>query len=133
MNLKVRQTLSLIKEINKSNNLPTEDDDFIFLRRVINELKNGSPRSFDPRLRKYCKHAGMEVIKSPHDVCRTVLTNLYLAHMPLKKIQEFAGHNSLKQTMDYIRITDDELDMSQYLETLSEEVECTIVPFKKEA
>ena len=37
------------------------------------------------------------------------------------------------EAMDYIRITDDELDMSQYLETLSEEVECTIVPFQKEA
>ena len=75
----------------------------------------------------------MEIIKSPHDVRRTVLTNLFMANMPLKKIQEFAGHNSLKQTMDYIRITDDALDMSQYLETLSEEVECTIVQFKKEA
>lgn len=61
----------------------------------------------------------MDVIKSPHDVRRTVLTNLYYAGMPLKKIQEYAGHSSLKQTMDYIRISDDDLDMSQYLNTLS--------------
>ena len=62
----------------------------------------------------------MDVIKSPHDVRRTVLTNLYYAGMPLKKIQEYAGHSSLKQTMDYIRISDDDLDMSQYLNTLSD-------------
>ena len=132
LNLKARQTLSLIKEINKSNNLPIKEDDFIFLRWVNNELKNCTPRSFDTRLRKYCKHAGMEIIKSPHDVRRTVLTNLYMAHMPLKKIQEFAGHSSLKQTMDYIRITDDDMDMMQYLDTLSEGPDDTIIPFRNE-
>ena len=75
----------------------------------------------------------MDVIKSPHDIRRTVLTNLYTAGMPLKKIQEFAGHSSLKQTMDYIRISDEDIDLSEYLNTLSDTTITNIVPFKKEA
>lgn len=55
-----------------------------------------------------------------------------LWNFTLKIIQEFAGHSSLKQTMDYIRITDDELDMSQYFETLSEGPDNTIIPFRNE-
>lgn len=125
--------MKLIKQLNEQNNLPIDYDDFIFLRWEKSEIKNCTPRSFDPRLRRYCKHAEMNVIKSPHDVRRTVLTNLYMSHMPLKKIQEFTGHSSLKQTMDYIRITDDDMDMMQYLDTLSEEVDETVIPFKREA
>ena len=62
----------------------------------------------------------MTVIKSPHDIRRTVLTNLYNVGMPLKKIQIFAGHSTLQQTMDYIRISEDDLDMLRYLNTLSD-------------
>ena len=119
LNNKAVETLCLIKSLNTANNLPTTDNDYVFMRHYNGEITFCTPRSFDPRLRKYCKHAGMDVIKSPHDVRRTVLTNLYYAGMPLKKIQEYAGHSSLKQTMDYIRISDDDLDMSQYLNTLS--------------
>lgn len=119
LNNKAVETLCLIKSLNTANNLPTTDNDYVFMRHYNSEITFCTPRSFDPRLRKYCKHAGMDVIKSPHDVRRTVLTNLYYAGMPLKKIQEYAGHSSLKQTMDYIRISDDDLDMSQYLNTLS--------------
>lgn len=39
--------------------------------------------------------------------------------MPLNKIQIFAGHSTLQQTMDYIRISEDDLDMLRYLNTLS--------------
>lgn len=119
LNDKAIDTFNLIKSLNIDNDLPVSDDDYIFQRRYKGEVTFCTPRSFDPRLRKYCTHAGMEVIKSPHDVRRTVLTNLYYAGMPFKKIQEYAGHSSLKQTMDYIRITDDDIDMGQYLNTLS--------------
>lgn len=129
LNLKAIQTLRQIKEINLKRNIPVGLNDYIFLRKEKDNLLNATPRSFDPRLRRYCREAGMEVIKSPHDIRRTVLTNLYEAHMPLKKIQEFAGHSSLKQTMDYIRITDDDLDMMQYLNQLSAEQPDTIISF----
>lgn len=39
--------------------------------------------------------------------------------MPLNKIQIFAGHSTLQQTMDYIRISEDDLDMLRYLNMLS--------------
>lgn len=39
--------------------------------------------------------------------------------MPLNKIQIFAGHSTLQQTMDYIQISEDDLDMLRYLNTLS--------------
>lgn len=133
LNSKAVDTLKRIKVLNQENGIPTGEGDYIFMRMEKGNLLNCTPRSFDPRLRKYCKQAGMEVIKSPHDVRRTVLTNLYMARMPLKKIQEFAGHSSLKQTMDYIRITDDDMDMMQYLDTLSEEATDTVIPFRKNA
>ena len=34
--------------------------------------------------------------------------------------------------MDYIRITDDDMDMMQYLNTLSERPDDTIIPFRNE-
>lgn len=119
LNDKAIDTFNRIKLINKANSLPTTDDDYIFLRQYKEEIKFCTPRSFDPRLRKYCRQAGMTVIKSPHDIRRTVLTNLYNVGMPLKKIQIFAGHSTLQQTMDYIRISEDDLDMLRYLNTLS--------------
>ena len=39
--------------------------------------------------------------------------------MPLNNIQIFAGHSTLQQTMDYIRISEDDLDLLRYLNTLS--------------
>lgn len=120
LNDKAIDTFNRIKLINTANTLPTTDDDYIFLRHHKGEIKFCTPRSFDPRLRKYCRQAGMTVIKSPHDIRRTVLTNLYNVGMPLKKIQIFAGHSSLQQTMDYIRISEDDLDMLRYLNTLSD-------------
>lgn len=134
LNDKAIELLQQIEEYNKLREIPTSLNDYIFLRKYKKQFINCTPRSFEPRLRRYCREAGMSVIKSPHDVRRTVLTNLYEAHMPLKKIQEFAGHSSLKQTMDYIRISDEDIDMMQYLNTLSETDENnTVIPFKKQA
>ena len=118
LNSKAIYTFELIKELNKSNNLPVGLNDYIFLRIVKENITNCTPSSFDPRLRRYCKQADMSVIKSPHDIRRTAITNLYNANMPLNKIREYAGHSSIQQTMDYIRITDDDMDMIQFLETL---------------
>ena len=75
----------------------------------------------------------MDVVKSVHDIRRTVLTNLFKAHMPLPKIQQFAGHSSLRQTMDYLKISDDELDLMQYVEALSPVVEKKIIPLFRKA
>ena len=118
LNNKAINLFKAIRSINELNYIPTEDDDLIFLRRRKGILMMCTVRCFDPRLRRYCREAGMKVIKSPHDIRRTVLSTLYFAGMPLKKIQEFAGHSTLQQTMDYIRISKDETDMLKYLNTL---------------
>ena len=133
LNDKAIQLFEQIKAFNEAEGLPTGMDDCIFLRWAKSKVQHCTPRSFDPRLRKYCRKAEMEVIKSPHDIRRTVLTNLYSVGMPLKKIQEYAGHSSLKQTMDYIRVSDDDYDISQFLNTLSEGDDSNIISFSKEA
>lgn len=123
-----------IRKYNEKNGLPVGEDDFIFLRRIKGEITNCTSRCFDARLRMYCRQAGMKVIKSPHDIRRTVLTNLYMMGMPVKKIQVFAGHSSVQQTMDYIRISDDNDDVINYLNKLSDmRTDSIIIPFRKKA
>ena len=121
LNNKSKELLERIRHLNNTNDLPTGIDNYIFLRRRKGIIKTCTTQCFDPRLRRYCRESGMTVIKSPHDIRRTVLTKLYFAGMPLKKIQEFAGHSTLQQTMDYIRISADEENMMPYLNTLSEQ------------
>lgn len=133
VNAKCMETLNQIRELNEKKGIPTSDDDFILLRKEKGKILPCTSRCIDSRLRKYCKNAGMSVIKSPHDIRRTVLTNLYQAGMPLKKIQEFAGHATLQQTLEYLRNMDDDLDTLKYVETLSEENPTDIIPFRRPA
>lgn len=89
---------------------------------------------FDARIRTYCRNARMDVLKSFHDIRRTVLTNLYYAKMPLKDIQRFAGHSSIQQTMDYIKIKEDDLSALSFIETLmpiDEGISTEIISFEK--
>jgi integrase len=120
--------LNQIKQMNKVEGFPTTDDDFIFLRFDKGNIILCTDRCFTSRLVTYCKKSGMKVNKSPHDIRRTTLTNLFRAGMSLKAIQAYAGHSTLKQTMDYIRVSDDD-DIMQYLEALSEP-NTNMIPFK---
>lgn len=52
----------------------------------------------------------MSVVKSIHDIRRTVITRMY--HMIMKNgsgdanlngLQQFAGHSTLQQTLDYVK------------------------------
>ena len=108
--------LSDIKKYNKINNYPIGENDYIFLRKYRDRIEMCTPKCFDSRIRGYCKKAKMSESKSCHDIRRTALTNLYKKNVPLKTIQYIAGHSTLKQTMDYLRITDDDLNnMKDYL------------------
>ena len=121
LNQTAKDALREITKLNIANGIPVTDDDFIFIRTVKGEQKLCNTRVFDSRLRKYCKQAGMSVIKSQHDIRRTVLTNLHTKiGMPLRLIQHFAGHSSLKQTLEYIRISEDDDLSYDYLEALSD-------------
>lgn len=119
LNKKANYILARVKELNSENGFPVNPNNYIFLRVRKDHLETCTIRCFDPRLRRYCKESGMGVIKSAHDIRRTVLTRLYFEGMPLKKIQEYAGHSTMQQTMDYIRISADEEDMMKYLDALS--------------
>ena len=48
-------------------------------------------------------------MKRLHDIRRTFVTNLYSKGMPLNDIRRIAGHSSIDQTMDYIKITEDDI------------------------
>lgn len=110
--------LEEIRNLNESRGLSVSNEDFIFLRKWKGRITFCTVRCFDPRLRRYCEEVGMTEIKSPHDIRRTVITNLYYdAHMPIKSIQKIAGHASQAQTEAYIRFRDDE-DAMPYMETL---------------
>ena len=107
LNSEVQNLFHKIKVYNLDQGIPISDENFIFQRI----LKDGTisfcnTRSFEPRIKKYCRQAGMSELKPQHDVRRTVITNLYDAEVPLKEIQRIAGHSSLKQTLDCIKFRD---------------------------
>ncbi len=72
----------------------------------------------------------MENSKSPHDVRRTALTNMYRAGMALTAVQKYAGHSTLRQTLDYLKLQDDE-DINAPLEKISE-CAANIIEFKRQ-
>ena len=47
----------------------------------------------------------------------------------MAELSGHAGHSSLKQTLDYLRVTDDDIDLMEYLDTLSDTTEPKILDF----
>lgn len=112
--------LDKIKEYNRMNRFPVGKDDYIFMRKYKGVIRMCTPKCYDKRLRGYCKKANMSEIKSCHDIRRTTLTNLYKKGVPLKAIQYIAGHATLRQTMDYLKITNEDIEnMGKYLSLVS--------------
>ena len=98
----LKSILTTIKRINFSKGISCGKDDFVFRRIKKDEIVPVNTRCFDSRLRRYCKEAGMEELKSQHDIRRTFATDLYYAGMNLKDIQKIMGHGSMQQTQAYI-------------------------------
>lgn len=121
LNSKMKKVFDQIRNYNCLKGYGTEDDDLIFQRTIKDKIYPVTPRSFEKSLEKYCKWSNMDY-KSPHDVRRTCFTNLYNLGAPLKSISAFAGHSSIKQTMDYIRVQESE-DIISFLECLDEKEE----------
>ena len=128
LNSECIRLLDDIKKYNKVQGFSTGDNDYIFYRKVKGNIVECTERCFAGRLRRYCRMAGMEVLKSPHDVRRTALTNLWLSGVPIKAIQFIAGHNSQKQTEDYIRITEKDMSQFDYTELLVDDAKGFDVP-----
>lgn len=115
----VAEIFNRVKKLNQENNFPTEQNDFIFLRIYKGNIIHCTTRCFESRIKKFCKQAGMEVLKSQHDARRTFATNLYYVGMNLKDIQELMGHESPEQTMQYIKKKGKNENALSYLEAIS--------------
>ncbi len=115
----VAKILKLIKENNLENGYPTKQDDFIFLREYKGNICECTTRCFDTRIRKYCRKAKMNIVKSQHDARRTFATNLFYAGMNAKDIQALMGHESIEQTMSYIKKKGANISVIAYLDAIS--------------
>lgn len=130
LNKECQEILKQLKEANEENGYPVGKSDLIFWRTYHGQKQPCSPRSIDHKLRVYCKEADMEEIKSAHDMRRTAITRLYESKLPLSQIQQIAGHSSIKQTLDYLRIADDDIDVFSFMESLTTTKSPKIVDFK---
>lgn len=115
----VANILENTKKLNLASGYSITQDDFIFMRTYKKTACGCTPRCFGTRIKKYCKHAKMKVLKSPHDVRRTFATNLFYAGMNTKDIQALMGHESVEQTLDYIKRKETSKNTLSFLEAIS--------------
>lgn len=118
-----QKLFSKIRALNEANGYPAGQDDFVFYRIFKGCITTCTERCFSGRLAKYCKKAGMDVQKSPHDARRTCLTNMYKSGVSLAYIQAFAGHESQKQTEQYLRLTIKDIVQNEYTSCLNMDME----------
>ena len=119
LNEDARYIFKKIKEINAKRGYSTGPDDYVFVRKYKGEVTCFSERSIFNKLKNYCIEAGMSECKSPHDIRRTVITNLHRSGMPIEKLKEYAGHETIQQTLDYINNVEGSDDDLKYFETLN--------------
>ena len=62
--------------------------------------------------REAVKRSGIRRRITPHDIRRSAATHLHLAGMPLKRLQDILGHNSLEATRLYILEDETEINGS---------------------
>ena len=111
LNKEALAILQMQKEFSIANGYSVEKNDLIFRRTKKEQVQQCNTRCYEARIKRFCRLANMNVLKSQHDIRRTFCTNLYYTGMPLKNIQKLMGHSSLKQTMDYIKFKEDDKDV----------------------
>lgn len=119
LNEDARNIFKKLREINSKKGFATGPEDFIFVRKYKGEVTCFSERSIFNKLKNYCIEAGMSECKSPHDIRRTVITNLHRLGMPIEKLKEYAGHETIQQTLDYINNVEGSDDDLKYFEMLN--------------
>lgn len=102
INPEVREIIKMIKKYNLANGFGISQDDFVFQRVYKKEKTFCTTRCFETRIKRYCREAGMKVLKSQHDMRRTFATTLFANGIDVKEIQEWMGHESIEQTYAYI-------------------------------
>lgn len=63
-------------------------------------------RHFARNLERYVRQAQLPVAVSPHDLRRITATHLVVNGAPIRHVQALLGHESLKVTTKYLRLTD---------------------------
>ncbi len=88
---KAREIINLIQESNQKHGY--KDDDFLFLNKDgrIHE------RSIDCRIRKYCRHIGIEE-KGAHKTRKTYISTLIDAGVNINEIRKQVGHEDERTT-----------------------------------
>ncbi len=124
----VSDILERIKKLNLLNGFSVNQDDFIFLRKYRHKVCTCTTRVFDGRIRKYCRQAGMKILKSQHDARRTFATNLFYKGMNEKDIQALMGHASIEETFQYIKKKKTDTNVLNYLEAISSNTDITDIP-----
>ena len=84
-------------EINKKKGF--EDEDYLFLGEKGERIHI---RAVDNRIRKLCLRAGIDPVKSAHDIRRTVATRLYRNTHDIELVRKFLGHSDVLTTWGYI-------------------------------
>lgn len=107
----VLNLLQEIRAVNRSQNCPAGDGDFIFMRYLKGRWQLHDPGTVFRQLKRLCPRAGMDIVKSPHDIRRTALTVMYRNGMGIKAVQKYAGHASVKQTYDYLRLSEEDVNL----------------------
>lgn len=122
LNKEATKILALVKKRNLQNGYSCKQSDFIFMRTYRKKICECTTRCFESRIKKYCEKAEMSVLKSQHDARRTFATNLFYNGMNAKDIQRLMGHESLEQTMAYIKKKGADTNVLDFLESISSEV-----------
>jgi len=93
-----------------------QDEDYLFLGEKGERIHI---RAIDNRLRKFCLKAGIEPVKSAHDIRRTVATQLYRNTHDIELVRKFLGHSDVQTTWGYIVDVDaEEEDRQRTVEAL---------------
>lgn len=108
----IRQVIAINKDYG------FQDEDFLFLGENGNRIHI---RAVDNRIRKLCKRARIDPVKSAHDIRRTVATRLYRMTKDIELVRKFLGHSDVQTTWGYIVDIDaEEKDRERVVEALKD-------------
>ena len=100
LNKREQDYINKIKSLNQDNGFSVSPNALIFQRK-----KNGicTPKVFDTRIKKYCRHLELPFEKSCHDIRRSYISSLFDLGINIETIRRLAGHEQIEMTMKYSR------------------------------
>ena len=99
-----------IIELVRKYHPPRSDDDYIFRRMVDGEEKQLSISTFNSKIKKECRIAGIPE-RTSHKIRFSTASILHSSGIDLATLQRFLGHSRLSTTCSYIRPVVDDKDI----------------------